>query len=65
MLGTVGLNIFLHLPADSVQITGLYRWRPPIVALRVEIAAPRGYLKPYLDTILILTRTFIKFSYNS
>jgi hypothetical protein len=35
----------------SVQITGFYGWRLSIIASRVEIDAPRGYLKPYLDTI--------------
>jgi hypothetical protein len=38
---------------DSVQITGLYRWGSPEITSRVEIDAPRQYLKPYLDTIAV------------
>jgi hypothetical protein len=44
---------------DSVQITGLYRWGSPEITSRVEIDAPRQYLKPYLDTIRSVTDTLI------
>jgi len=39
----------------------LHSWRPPIVAPLDEIATPRGYLKPYLDTILVCCKD-LKFS---
>jgi hypothetical protein len=52
------LKLF-SLCLSSVQITGFYGWRLSIIASRVEIDAPRGYLKPYLDTTYVYGLVFI------
>jgi hypothetical protein len=53
------MGIFGGFGGDSVQITGLYSWGPPEIASRVEIDVVGQYLKPYLDTILVVIIVFI------